>query len=227
MFKKLELSGHESWTEENKEKALNLLAKYHDIFALEDGEMGCIEVAEHKIEVTDLKPFKEMPRNILSGLLEEMKEHLNDMLDVGAIKPSKSAWSNALVLVQKKDGGLRFCINFQRLNAPTQMNTFSLPRIHDAIDALSGSKYYMTVDLLSGFWQNPMEESLKQYITFTVRTLGFFQCEHMPFGLCNTPATFQLLMTNCLGELNYLTCLVNLDDLIIYLSTQEEHIECL
>ena len=83
----------------------------------------------------------------------------------------------------------------------------------------------MTVDLLSGFWQTPMEESLKQYIAFTLGTLGFFQCEHMPFGLCNAPATFQNLMTNCLGELNYLTCLVYLDNTIIYLSTQEEHIE--
>ena len=99
LLKKLELSGLESWSKENKEKALNLLAKYHDIFALEDEEMGCTEAAEHKIKVTDLKPFKERPQNILSGLLEEVKEHLDHMLDVGAIKPSKSAWSNAVVLV--------------------------------------------------------------------------------------------------------------------------------
>ena len=117
LFKKLELSGLESWTEENKERDLNLLAEYHDIFALEDGEMGCMEAAEHKIEVTDPKPFKERLRNILSGLLEEVKDHLDHMLDVGAIKSSKSAWSNAVVLVWIKDGGLRFCIDFQRLNS--------------------------------------------------------------------------------------------------------------
>ena len=83
----------------------------------------------------------------------------------------------------------------------------------------------MTVDLLFRFWQTPMEESSKQYTAFTVGTLGFFQCEHMPFRQCNTPATFQQLMTNCLGELNYSTCLVYLDDVIIYLSMQEEHIK--
>ena len=98
--------------EENKEKALNLLAEYHDIFALEDGEMGCTEAAEHKIEVTDPKPFKERPQNIPTGLLDEVKEHLDHMLEVGAIKPSKSAWSNAVALVRKKDGGLRFCTDF-------------------------------------------------------------------------------------------------------------------
>ena len=112
LFKKFELTCLESWTEENKERALDLLAEYHDILALEDGEMGCTEAAKHKIKVTDLKPFKERPRNIPSGLLEEMKNHLDHMLDVGVVKPSKSAWSNAVVLVWKKDGGLRFCINF-------------------------------------------------------------------------------------------------------------------
>ena len=104
MFEKLELTGLESWTEENKERALDLLAEYHDIFALEDAEMGCTEAAEHKVEVMDLKPFRERPRNIPSGLVEEVKDHLDHMLGVGVIKPRKSAWSNAVVLVQKKDG---------------------------------------------------------------------------------------------------------------------------
>ena len=127
MLEKLELLGLESWTEENKERALNLLAKYHDIFVLEDGEMGCTEAAEHKIEVTDPKPFKETLRNVPSGLLEEVKDHLDHMLDVGAIRLSKSAWSNVVVLVWKKNGGLGFCIDFQRLNAQTQKDAFPLP----------------------------------------------------------------------------------------------------
>ena len=91
LFEKLELSGLESWMEENKERALDLLAKYHDIFAFKDGKMGCTEAAKHKIEVTDSKPFKERLRNIPSGLLDEVKDHLDHMLNVGAIKPSKLA----------------------------------------------------------------------------------------------------------------------------------------
>ena len=110
LFKKLEL--WKSWTEGNKEKALNLLAEYHDIFTLEDGEMECTEATEHKIEVTNPRPFKERPWNIPSGLLNEVKEHIDHILDVGAIKPSKSAWCNAVVLVWKKDGGLRFASIF-------------------------------------------------------------------------------------------------------------------
>ena len=114
MFEKLELFGLESWTEENKGRALNLLAEYHDTFALEDGEIRCAKAAELKIKVTDPKPFKERPRNIPLGLLDEVKDHLNHMLNVDAIKPS-----NAMVQVHKKDGGLQFCIDFSRMNSQT------------------------------------------------------------------------------------------------------------
>ena len=89
MLEKLELSGLDSWMEENKEKALNLLAEYHNIFTLEDGEMGCTKAAEHKFKVTDPKPFKERPQNIPTGLLDEVKEHLDHIQQVGVIKPSK------------------------------------------------------------------------------------------------------------------------------------------
>ena len=136
LFEKLKLMGLKSWMEENKEKALNLLVDYHDIFTLEDGEMGCTKAAEHKIKVMDPRPFKERLRNIPSSLLDEVKEHLDHMLNMGAIKPNKSAWSNAVVLVCIKDGGLRFCIDFQKLNAQTRKDTFPLPQIHNAIDAL-------------------------------------------------------------------------------------------
>ena len=147
------------------------------------------------------------------------------MLDVGAIKPSNSAWSNVVVLVRKKDRGLWFCINFRCLNSHTKKDAFALPCIHNAINALKGSRYYMMVDLLWGFWQTPSVEEPKQYTAFTVGTLGLYECEHMLFWLCNAPATFQQLMQNCLGELNYTTCLVYLDDMFIYSSTQEEHLD--
>ena len=91
LFEKLDLLGLESWTPENKEKALDLLTEFHDVFALEDGEMGCTEATEHHIEVTDPCQFKERPRTIPEGLLQEVKDHLDHMLDVGAIKPSNSA----------------------------------------------------------------------------------------------------------------------------------------
>ena len=147
------------------------------------------------------------------------------MLDVGALKPNNSAWSNAVILVRKKDGGLRFCIDFRCLNSHTKKDAFPLPRIHDTINALKGFKYYTTEDLLSGFWQIPMVAESKQYTALTVGMLGFYEYKCMPFGLCNAPATCQHLMQNCLGELNYTTCLVYLDDVVIYSSMQDEHLD--
>ena len=134
-------------------------------------------------------------------------------------------WSNTVVLVWKKDGGLRFCIDFRKLNAHTKKDSFPLPCIHNTINALCGSCYYTTVDLLSGFWQMPMAEDPKKYTAFTIGMLGFFQWECMPFSLCNVPTTYQCLMQSYLGELNFTTCLVYLDDVVIFVVMQGKHLD--
>ena len=146
------------------------------------------------------------------------------MLDAGAIRPSNSPWCNAVVLVRKKDGSLRFCIDFRKLNALTVKDSHPLPRICETLDSLVGAAYYSTFDLTSGFWQVPMDEESKQYTAFTLGSMGLYECERMPFGLCNAPATFQRLMQNCLGELNLTYCLIYLDDVIVYSKTLEEHL---
>ena len=146
------------------------------------------------------------------------------MLESGAIRPSQSTWYNAVVLVQKKDGGLWFCINFCCLNAHTKKDSYSLPRIQEGLESLVCAGHFSCLDLKSGFWQIRMEEASKQYTTFTVGNVGFFKCNHMPFGLCNVPVTFQGLMQNCLGELKLTYCLICLDDLIVFLQTAEEHL---
>ena len=104
------------WTLELARKFERQLMEYHDIFSLDKNEMGCMDAAKHIIELLDEEPFKERFQQIAPPLLDEVREHLQEMLDGGAIWPSQSAWCNAVVLVPKKDGGLRFCIDFRRLN---------------------------------------------------------------------------------------------------------------
>ena len=104
------------------------------------------------------------------------------------------------------------------------MDSYHLPQIQEVLERLVGAGYFSCLDLKSGFWQIKMEEMSKQYTTFTVGNLGFYKCDHMPFGLCNTPATFQWLMQNCLGELNLIYCLIYLDNLIVFLQTAKEHL---
>ena len=123
-------------------------------------------------------------------MVEEVRNHLKEMLESGAIRPSQSAWCNTVVLVQK-DSSLHFCIVFCHLNACTKKDSFPLPRIQEALETLVGAGHFSYFDLKSRFWQIKMEEASKQYTTFTVGNFGFFKCDRMPFGLCNAPATFQ------------------------------------
>ena len=146
------------------------------------------------------------------------------MLDSDTIHPSHSAWCNAMVLVHQKDGSLCFCIDFHHLNAHMKKDSYPLPRIQKALKSLASAGHFSCLDLKSRFWQIKMDELLKQYTAFTVGNLGFFKCDCMPFGLCNSPATFQRLMQSCLGELNLTYCLIYLDNIIIFSETVEEHL---
>ena len=129
------------------------------------------------------------------------------------------------MLVRKKDGSLRFCIHFRRLNSLTVKDSHPLPCICETLESLAGAAHYTTVDMNSGFWQVPMDEESKQYTAFTLGSMGLYECESLPFGLCNAPPTFQRLMLNCLGELNLTYCLIYLDDVIIFSRAEEEHLE--
>ena len=146
------------------------------------------------------------------------------MLESGAIRPSQSACCNAMVLVWKKDRGLCFCIDFHCLNAHMKNDSCPLPRIQEALESLVGTDHFSYLDLKSRFWQIKMDEASKQYTAFTVGNLGFFECDRMPFGLCNAPVTFQWPMQSCMGELNLIYCLIYLDDLIVFSQTVEEHL---
>ena len=115
--------------------------------------------------------------------------------------------------VCKKDGSIRFCVDYRRLNAVTQFDAYPLPRIDETFEALSGSRYFTTLDLLSGYWQVGLTESARIKSAFTVRG-GLYLWNVMPFGLCNAPSTFERLMESVLQGLQWKTCLAYLDVVI-------------
>ena len=227
LLDKLDLSGLEAWPTEQAEKVRGLLWEYHDIFSLEKHDMGHTKVTKNKIVLKDpdTPPFKERFHRIPPPQVDEVREHLKLMLDAGVVRPSNSPWCNAVVLVRKKDGSLHFCIDFRRLNALTVKDSHPLPRICETLESLAGAAHYSTFDLNSRFWQIPMDEESKQYTAFTLGSMGLYECESMPFGLCNAPPTFQRLMENCLGELNLTYCLIYLDDVIVFSEMPEEHLQ--
>ena len=123
LFNELDLSGLDSWAPKLADAACWLLAKYYNVFSLDPAELGCTHSTEHMKNVMDDTPFKEQFRWIPLPLVEEVQNHLQEMLESGAIRPSQSAWYNAVVLVQKKDGGLQFCIDFCCLNTYTKKDS--------------------------------------------------------------------------------------------------------
>ena len=145
-----------TWPPKLAAKAIRLLLEYQDIFSLEPHEIGCTDATEHNIELLDHKPFKERFCRIAPPLVEEVRQHIQEMLDGGAIRPSQSPWCNAMVLVRNKDGSLHFCIDFQRLNAKTKKDSYPLPWMQETMERMVGSRYFSCMDLKSGFWQVKM-----------------------------------------------------------------------
>ena len=199
LFEKLGLNEPKKWmTPEDVLESKKLVKKFHMIFSKNDLDLGKTDKVKYKIKVTDPVPFKERYRRITPSQYEAVRKHLQEMLDLGAIKPSDSPWCSAVVLVKKKNGELRFCIDLRKLNARTVKDAYSLPRIDDTLDKLKGSCVFSSLDLKSGYWQVEIDEESKQYTVFTLGSLGFFECNRMPFGATNAPTTFQRLMESCL-----------------------------
>lgn len=145
------------------------------------------------------------------------------MLERDVIQPTNSPWVSPIVLVQKKDGSMRFCVDYRKVNSVTRKDAYPLPHVDDTLDTLAGSKWFSTLDYLSGYWQVEVLPEDRQKTAFCMPD-GLLEFKVMPFGLCNTPATFQRLMDTVLARLQWTNCLVYLDDVNILGRTFEEHL---
>ena len=205
-------------------KVTNLISEFQDIFVGPNGELGKTDLIKHEIDTGTARPIKQHPRRQAITRRAVVDAEVEKMLEAGAIEPSDSPWASPIVLVTKKDGSTRFCIDYRRLNACTRKDAFPLPRIDDSLDALSGSAWFCTLDLASGYWQVPVAEADKPKTAFCTRN-GLFHFRVMPFGLANAPATFERLMELVLKGLTFDRCLVYLDDVIVFGRSFDETLE--
>ena len=154
--------------DEQKDKFKNLLMKYQSSFSKSSNDLGRTELAEHKIETGKAKPIKQPPRRIPLAKMSEVNNEIKEMLEKGIIEPSESPWSSPVVLVKKKDNTLRFCIDYRKLNDVTSKDSHPIPRIDTTLDALSGSRFYSTIDLKSGYWQVKVAEEDRPKTAFSI-----------------------------------------------------------
>ena len=181
-------------------------------------------VAEHVINTGNALPIHQGPRRCSPETRKKIQENVEELLKSGIIKASRSPWSSPVVLVPKKGGKTRFCVDYRKLNDVTRKEIYSIPRCDDVLDGLGGKRWFSTLDLQNGYFQIPLSESSKEKTAFATWN-GHYEFNYMSFGLATAPCTFQRAMDSVLAGLKYNVCQVYLDDVIISSKTFKEHIQ--
>ena len=220
----LDLDKDASWLTDDQRKYLKeLVYQYADIVSTSAMDIGRTTLAEHEIDTGDHTPISQKPYRVEHSLRDIIEEHVHKMLEIDLIEPCKSPWSSPVVIIPKSDGEKRFCIDYRKINRITTRDCFPLPRIDDIIPLIGKNKYFIGLDLASGYWQVPMSEKYDSINkTAFVCHMGTFRFKYMPFGGINCPATFQRLMNVCLEGLLDKICFVYLDDILIVGKTYDE-----
>lgn len=211
-----------SLPEEWKESVTMKLNTFSDVFAQHDLDFGHATKIQHHIKLKDETPIKQRPRPIHPRDYEAVKRHLQTLLEAGVIRESESPFSSPIVVVRKKNGDVRLCVDYRKLNMQTIKDSYALPNLEESFSALAGSNWFSVMDLKSGYYQIEMNETDKAKTAF-VCPFGFWEFNRMPQGITNAPSTFQRLMEKCMSDIHLKEVLVFLDDLIVFADTLEEH----
>ena len=211
-------------TAAEKREAERIFQKYADVFTREGEELGLTTTMHHRIHTEDAVPVNQRHRRIPPNQFEEVKEHLQELLKKGVIRPSQSDYASPIVLVRKKSGALRMCVDYRQLNAKTRKDAYPLPRIDESLDALGGAQFFSAIDLASAYNQVEVHPDDRHKTAFTT-PMGLFEYNRMPFGLCNAPALFQRIMQTIFREDLLQILLVYLDDIIVYSSSIADHLK--
>ena len=199
LFEKLYLKGIEDWSEAEQAEVHELMTEFQHLSTLSDLELGCTSLVKHEIRVDNPVPFKERYRMIPPQEFDKVKNHLQEMLKVGAIRKSKSLGKSCSISVKER-WIIKVLYRSQEVKFTSIKDAYSLPHIEESLDCLNGAVILTLLDLKAEYWQVKMHEDSIPLTTFTVRPLGFYECVRMPFGLTNAPATFQRFMKSCLGD---------------------------
>lgn len=212
-------------SEANKTKLLKLLDKYDTSFAKDTKDLGCTDLIKMRIQTTSNQPVYCKPYRLSHKESEIVNEKVQDLLNAGIVRESMSEYASPVVLVRKKGGDYRLCVDYRALNARTVKDRYPLPHIEDQVTRLAGKTFFTTLDLAQGYYQVPIEEESICKTAF-VTPSGQFEFLKMPFGLANAPAVFSRLIQMTLGRVSRDIALY-LDDVMIPTTTVEEGLDLL
>ena len=225
-LKELYLKSSQNLTSEQQARLKQLLVNHQNQFSKNSHDLGRTTLLEHHINIIPgTKPIKQQPYRLPLAKRRDAENEIKAMAERDLIEPSTSPWSSPAIIVPKKNGGIRFCIDYRRLNKVTIPDSMPLPRCDDSLDALGGSKWFSTLDLRSGFHQLGLAEESRPYTAFCIPGSGLWQFKVVPFGAMNSPAEFERLMEKVLTGLTYVTLLIYLDDIIVYGKTFDIHLQ--
>ena len=183
---------------------------------------GRTNLVQHHISIGDVSPIQQKPYRVPYAQRDLVKQELDRMLQANVIRPSTSPWASPIVLVTKKDGSVRFCVDYRKLNQVAKFDAYPMPRIEEMIDTIGLAGVITTLDLAKGYWQIPMDEESKDKTAFAT-PFGLYEFEVMPFGLHSAPATFQRMMNHTLRDCWHFAR-AYLDDIVIFSRSWEEHL---
>nr|XP_043871756.1 uncharacterized protein LOC122760682 [Solea senegalensis] len=205
-----------------QQQATQLLQVFKETPTLFTANPGKTSYVEHAIRLKDGQPIRQRPYRIPQHLVGKLQQEVEEMLRLQVIEPSNSEWCSPVVIVFKKDGSLRICIDFRKLNSISEFDAYPMPRIDDLLEKIGAAKYITTLDLCKGYWQVPLVRSCRPYTAFRTPA-GLYQFTVMPFGLHGAPATFQRLMDKVLEGCDHCSA-AYLDDVVIFSDNWEEHV---
>ena len=210
---------------EQKQKLINFLSRNKDMFAKDISEIGKTNLHTHTIYTGQAKPVSTPPYRQTPQMRAELDRQLEEMKRHGIIEESTSPWHSPVVMVKKPNNEWRFCVDYRKLNAVTEIMSFPIPHMSDVFDTLAESKaeVFSTLDLRSGFWQVPLDKSTKSKSAFITHS-GVYEFNRLAFGMVNASMTFQSLMTKVLKNLNFKIALVYIDDVLVFSKDFDQHL---
>ena len=213
--------------EEFQKRYLELLMKHHEVISSNKYDLGKCTTSMHDIEMKSEDPIYIKQFRIPEAQREAVQKHVEELLKLGVVRPSRSKFNSPIFVVKKKDGGLRIVQDFRAINLQTQVDKYSMRDVQECIDEIgrAGSTIFSTIDLTSGFWQMMLNPECRKYTAFTLPGIGQFEWNASPMGLLGAPGSFQRLMEIVIHNLKNI--LAYIDDLLVHTKNHEQHLEIL